>query len=134
MILWDERFRVGVGRIDDQHKELFAFTNGLEEDIQAGWQTGKANETVQFLVEYAKLHFRHEEDCMLKYQCPVAQINKDAHAQFLSAVEGFQRKLAFSPGKELITDIHEFLQSWLIQHICKIDVKLRPQAASPLKD
>ncbi len=133
MILWDERFRVGVGRIDDQHKELFVFTNALEEDLREGWQLGKVDEAVRFLVEYAKLHFRHEEDCMLRYQCPVAGINKEAHAKFLIAVEDFQRKLETSPGRELMTEIHEFLQSWLVNHICKIDVKLRSSSGSPPK-
>lgn len=134
MIEWNDRYKVGVERIDDQHKALFAFTNAIEESIRNGWQMGKANEAVQYLVDYARLHFRHEEDCMFRYKCPIAGVNKDAHAQFLAAIEDFQRKLESSPGWDLLSEIHEFLQSWLVKHICKIDVQLRPNAVSSQKD
>ena len=34
------------------------------------------------LDQYAAGHFRAEEQCMFRYQCPVAQANSEAHSEF----------------------------------------------------
>lgn len=126
MLAWEEKYRVGVGRIDTHHKQLFEFANDIEQSLQAGKLPPGAEEAVGFLVDYAKLHFEHEEKCMARHQCPIAHRNQEAHKQFLSAIATFQERLGKDPDIKLLANIHNFLESWLTNHICTIDVQLRP--------
>ena len=85
MIAWDESMSTGVERLDAQHKTLiekfnelslvFAGNNIAETRLAAG-------ELLDFLQFYAVWHFQQEEVLMDQYQCPIADVNKKAHAEF----------------------------------------------------
>jgi len=64
---------------------------------------------LSFLGTYAGTHFKFEEGCMERMQCPVHARNKQAHQAFLDMFSKFkERYLAEGPKPEL-------LQSYLLQ-------------------
>ena len=124
---WSEAFATGVSRIDDQHKMLFAmaadFRDALDESRGERVYAG----LLESLELYGVSHFSYEEGCMARFVCPVAADNKVAHALFVGMLEEFNVRYAArgfdaADARNLV----DTLEGWLADHICRIDVKLRP--------
>jgi len=123
---WSEQYATGDNRIDDQHRMIFQ----MAEDFRAALDEGKGERvyevTLQSLAAYVRTHFGYEERCMDQYACPVAEGNKKAHDKFVKVLaeftqryetRGFERPDAY----ELVDTIDR----WLVDHICRIDVRLK---------
>ena len=64
---------------------------------------------------------------MFRHKCPVAEENKAAHKKFKEVIPRFENRMqSEGPNVELAQEMHEFLEGWLKEHICKIDVQLKP--------
>jgi len=128
MITWDESMSTGLKDIDAQHREIIAKFNELSAAIERGYGADieLAGDILDFLQFYAVWHFEREEQCMLQYQCPVAQINKQAHAEF---VEKFGRFYEYwqEHGMDINVTYRTFqeLEEWIRTHIMGIDIQLR---------
>ncbi len=127
IITWDEsRMATGVESVDCQHQELINKINALHAACVAGTAKAELVTMVQFLGQYAKDHFAHEEGVMQQHRCPMRGQNKAAHAQFLKDYE----RLAELVEKEgastsLVLQLKDMLGHWLTNHICKVDTNLR---------
>lgn len=126
-IHWDNTYATGDEKIDEHHRQLFRFTNKLEELLNAPTvPPDQVEQLLLFLQTYINSHFRYEEACMLKRHCPVAQKNRDAHLAFQdffqNAHDEYQSQ-GFS--HEWLARLHNFIASWLSSHICEIDAQLR---------
>ena len=124
---WSEAFETGVSRIDTQHKMLFAmaadFRDALDESRGERVYAG----LLQSLELYVVSHFSYEEGCMARAVCPVAADNIVAHRRFIGMLEEFNLRYAergfdAADARNLV----DTLEGWLADHICRIDVKLRP--------
>lgn len=120
-------YATGIEHIDDQHKMLFQ----MSEDFRAALDEGKGEQVYGGLLRslhlYARSHFGFEEQCMAKYQCPVAHRNCVAHTKFMEVLMGFQQRFD-SHGFER-SDAHrlvDFIDQWLADHIGRIDVQIKP--------
>lgn len=123
---WKEEYATGVDRIDEQHKMIFK----MAEDFRAALDEGGGMSVYSTLLDalnlYCDGHFGFEEECMHKYECPVAQKNKKAHTGFLDTLSGFQQRFksnGYDSGdaRKLVDTI----DLWLADHICNIDVHLK---------
>lgn len=127
MIVWEDKFSTGVPELDKQHKNLFQYTNDLESLIndEAG-SKDLIDRTMFFIERYIEVHFGHEESCMFKHQCPVAEKNKEAHEKFIQKFKATQVKLKEEGDNDkILREFHHFLEKWLVEHIGKIDTKLK---------
>jgi hemerythrin len=127
MIKWEESYSTGVEKLDNQHKSLFQFCNDIEGIINDG---GISKEfmvsALKYLDQYVKVHFGQEETCMHKHACPIAGTNKIAHEKFIEAFHKFQSRLNEKGDTDgCLEELHHFLETWLVEHICKIDTKLK---------
>ena len=127
MIKWQESYSVGVYVLDEQHRELFNYCNDLEKilkDREVPKDT--VEQGLKFLEKYVTSHFGQEEKCMHQYACPMGKKNKLAHQKFIEAYKTFEKK--FSQEKDhyqILRQLHDFLETWLVEHICKIDTRLK---------
>lgn len=126
-ITWDESMSTGVARLDAQHRQLIQkfneFTHILEHPTLV---REKAGEILDFLQFYASWHFKHEEECMEQYQCPVADANKKAHAEFLSMFGKFYSDWQKNTmDLEMARTTHAQLYEWIVKHIVNVDTRLR---------
>jgi hemerythrin-like metal-binding protein len=86
----------------------------------------KCDELLNFLVSYVGTHFRYEEGCMEKANCPAHAINKQAHTAFLEVIGKFKARYAVEgPKPELLTSLHRAAADWIKNHILSIDIQLR---------
>ncbi len=135
MITWDESMSTGVPHIDAQHKELIKKFNEFSAAIEHGQgaDMNMAGDVLDFLQFYAVWHFEREEACMQQYQCPVAEQNKKAHAEFVKKFNRFYEHWQEN-GLDINVTYHAFieLEDWVRNHICGIDAQLKayvpPQA------
>ncbi|MEI7743761.1 MAG: hemerythrin family protein, partial [Chloroflexota bacterium] len=117
----------GAKSIDDQHRQLVDIINHLLLSMAGGKAKDEVGPILNDLAKYATTHFAHEEQCMVRFSCPVAQQNKDAHAAFvktfLAMKADFDRD---GPTATMAIRMQRELSDWIAQHIVGVDVKLRP--------
>ncbi|MBC2607361.1 bacteriohemerythrin [Pelagicoccus albus] len=126
-IEWDKGFATKDSHIDEQHQQIFRFTNRFESVAQQeDPDLHEVESLLSFLNTYIQNHFRYEEACMLKRKCPAAQKNRSEHIAFKAYLsrsietyrtEGYRKSWA--------KDLHKKLEDWLCNHICRVDVQLR---------
>lgn len=126
-IQWKEDFATGFDDIDQQHRQLFASVNEMEELLDAETlDEERIQSLIDFLTTYTKGHFVVEELCMAKHNCPVSQQNHEAHQRFLEfyrhALDEYESK---GPRRSWLRKLHATASAWLVNHICSVDVKLR---------
>ena len=127
MIQWDPKYETGEENIDKQHKLLFSQIDTLGRVLDGGDVATQLPRIVGQLKNYINIHFCYEELCMFRYKCPVAEQNKAAHNEFKEAIPRFENRMQSEGANvELAREIHQFLEAWLNEHICKIDVQLKP--------
>lgn len=128
MITWDESMSTGLNDIDAQHREIIAKFNEFSAAIERGYGADLelAGEILDFLQFYAVWHFEREEKCMAQYQCPVAQINKQAHTEFVEKFGRFYEHWQ-EYGMDINVTYQTFieLEEWIRNHIIGIDTQLR---------
>ncbi|MCV9387052.1 bacteriohemerythrin [Reichenbachiella ulvae] len=127
MITWKEDYNTGVQEIDEQHQDLFDYINQLDQCIRDEEYEGARIEIIlNFLQMFCATHFCLEEVCMRQRACPVQEKNKKAHDKFLSFYSEFQDKYRTTNNKELlIRKLREALETWLVNHILKIDMHIK---------
>ena len=128
---WSDDYNIGVESLDRQHRMLFTLANNFEAALNEGRGASVYDVLLRTLGQYIQYHFGVEDRCMQRYHCPVAQQNRDAHATLTARFAEFQQRDAehgFDDGEActLMTLIDE----WLTNHICSIDVHLRPYVQS----
>jgi hemerythrin len=126
MIVWDDSMSTGVAMIDEQHKMLFQSFNDFSEALSQITAREAAGEVLDFLQFYAVWHFQEEEKEMERFQCPAAEENKRAHAEFIRIFNQFYTQ--WQTGimtSELAVSSYEQLEKWLVDHVMGIDTQLR---------
>jgi hemerythrin-like metal-binding protein len=129
---WSDACATGVARLDQQHQRLFQ----LVEDFQAALVEGGGERVygglLHLLEHYVRAHFGLEEQYMDQYRCPIAAQNRAAHTQLVEVLAGFRQRYAahgFDPGESHA--LMRTLDQWLTDHVCRLDVQLRPYVPQP---
>lgn len=112
--------------IDKQHKKLIDIINQLEISRDSHCTPDMIQPVLASLENYVVEHFRFEEGLMEKRHCSAAAKNQEAHRMLVEKFgEWKQRYTASGKQLSLVTELHAFLNKWLIGHICKVDTCLR---------
>ncbi|HBX49888.1 MAG: hypothetical protein A2275_05465 [Bacteroidetes bacterium RIFOXYA12_FULL_35_11] len=118
--LWKESYALNIKEIDNQHIELFKI---LEELLNAMSQ-GQGNQVVLKIINnlenYARMHFGIEEKYMQKFGYEKFQDHFEAHQYFYKKMA--ECKQAFQSNNLIVTkDLMDFLNKWIVKHICGTD-------------
>ena len=125
-LAWKEEYSSGEEQVDKQHKVLFGYLEKLEKNMESGVTERQLNSLLGNLGLYTRSHFCYEEICMRKLQCPVSEKNKEQHAKLLDAYVHYLHRFEVEGiSDDLVQKLHDFLQSWLVNHILKIDTHLK---------
>jgi len=123
-IEWGQHLSVGVKVFDDEHKQLIALVNKLNQALQAGSAKKTMKEILSNLVNYTKIHFKHEEDYMVLYDYPEYQKHKQEHEALTNQVMDFLQR--YNSGKASFSlELMNFLKDWLTKHILGSDKKYK---------
>ena len=125
-IKWDDKYSTGNDDIDNQHKQIFAYLDDLEDHIENGASEKWVSDFMSALGLYTRSHFCFEEVCMRRAKCDVASQNKVQHGKLLVAFTAAnQRFKSEGISDELLQQLRKFLTSWLVNHIMKVDIHLQ---------
>jgi hemerythrin len=120
---WNDRFRINVDQIDNQHNKLFEIINHVQDTIHSEESDQVIGKALIDLAEYSNRHFASEEALMRKIDFAEFLRHRTMHA-------GFSKWLAdtltnIKQGRTV--NIHEFiafLKRWWEDHILREDKKI----------
>lgn len=123
--VWSKDLETGNAQIDNEHKQLIQASNRLLEACAAGKGRSELANTVDFLTQYTKTHFSHEEALQVRYRYPDYANHKRYHETFIKIVENLSSRLKTEgPTVQLVAEINKQLAGWLINHIKTEDAKV----------
>lgn len=129
LMLWKDKYNIGVALIDEQHRELFRrvddFLSVVRSDVSWENKVGKVNETLEFMKEYVVTHFRDEEE----YQRSVGYPSLDSHRDIHDGMVRYVVEVADQYEREgcreqLMQQFAGRLLAWLINHVASEDQKI----------
>ncbi len=121
---WSNAFRVGVKKLDTEHRRLFALVNELSETIGRTGKIEGHEKQKKELLQFTRLHFQSEESLMEKHRYPRLELQRKDHRDLLEQLERFagaEEKRA-RPRAQTAVD---YLKDWLIRHTLIEDLKYR---------
>lgn len=116
LISWTEKLSVNVKEIDDQHKELVAMLNELNDAMSLGKGRDVIEKIISRLGKYASEHFSTEEKYFTQFNYQDALAHNKKHEAFIKKISEFHED--FRSGNLTLTlAVRNFLKEWLINHI-----------------
>jgi hemerythrin-like metal-binding protein len=113
-MLWNKTLETGIAAIDDQHKELFR-----QADVLFGRENDdRVPQTLNFLVDYVKKHFRDEQLIHSKASYPKMEQHKKLHVDFEAAFKKLHEEYnSDSKNLKVLIKINKTFNDWLMNHI-----------------
>jgi hemerythrin-like metal-binding protein len=125
MFEWNDKYAIGVGSIDTQHKGLYAIGAELYAAMSAGQARERMSSILARLVQYTESHFAFEERLMQLHHYPDFAAHKAQHEALIRKISGFREDVQngmIGIGIPLL----QFVEGWLTDHIGKTDRKYVP--------
>jgi hemerythrin len=121
---WKPEYAIGIHSIDSQHRNLFAMFDELNQAMNEGQGNHRRmRRTLEWLVQYTKVHFAHEERLMLMQNYPGFRPHKTQHDALTRKVLALQND--YVEGKANMTgELVDFLKNWLVRHIQNTDARM----------
>jgi len=121
---WKESYSVGVQSLNDQHKVLIGHLNTIYQLFDCPDNKNQVGTLLSELEQYAQVHFKFEEDLIIKYKYHGLKNHALEHRLFENKVSEF--KARFNSADDKVTlDMLEFLADWLTGHILGSDQEYR---------
>lgn len=122
-VAWSEKYQIGIGEIDAQHRELLSLTNKLHEAVASGAEHAAISALLHTLEINVHEHFDFEEKLMREHHYPFAT----DHIALHNAYKNYSFKLhseieANTDDPQYIAfRINLFLADWLLNHFNRDD-------------
>jgi hemerythrin len=118
---WSKKFSVGVKEFDDQHKQLIAMINKLNDACGERCTLDIQKNILTEIVNYVKTHFETEEKYMRMFNFPGYNEHHSEHEKFIQKAVGLQmNSVAF--GFVSTLEIVNLLRQLLEDHLLKVDM------------
>jgi hemerythrin-like metal-binding protein len=124
-ILWDEKFSVGVGEIDEQHKKLVEILNELVALIQE-YPAGSDSDiesTIEKINEYKTFHFATEEKYFEQFNFKGAAEHIQKHRDFDQKITELVAAFQKDKSKDQLFELVDYMENWFIDHLLNTDRK-----------
>src|SRR4030042_6916572 len=118
-VLWKDDYSVGVEESDRQHRHLFEILNKLVARPADPSGSELVAQTLGEMYDYAKEHFKAEEELMQQYGYPELEAHKKKHEYLVGT------PYEMCSGEISADEIAEFLKVWWIIHVLNVDMKYK---------
>lgn len=119
LMIWSEKFSVGVHAIDDQHHEIFDSLNDLQTAVIDHHDREVISSLLSQVAEGTRAHFASEEAMMAKSKYNGMALHALKHQRLLEQLDAFVAR--FNRGFELNEHSLIFMRDWFIPHILEAD-------------
>lgn len=123
-------YLTGIELIDKEHTRLFELAEETYEVLQDEFSQDKAvriTHLVSELINYTRTHFSHEEAYQKSINYPYIAEHAAQHRQFedsLASLDLDEIENDLEGQNEMVQNLLDFLNNWLINHILKVDMLL----------
>ena len=132
-IVWREQMSIGIKAIDADHQHLIEIINHLEQAIQTPEKAkGGREDSLRILFgrlrAYTREHFSREEGMQSTSHYKGLKENQEEHRALISELDQLSSRFMEGPkADDPVSDeeMLKFLRHWLVDHIIKVDLKMR---------
>jgi|LGOV01.1.fsa_nt_gb hemerythrin len=123
MVHWDERYSVGVEKIDRQHETFFGLINRLEDLTHHDHFRDELPRLLNEIVEYASLHFKTEEAIMNEVGYDGIESHHENHESIKTDIYHECKKVVEKEATAMdIIWLYNYMNNWLKHHILEVDM------------
>ena len=122
--VWTKDLETGNTQIDNEHKQLVKAADELVTACLLGKGRQEIGNSIEFLSNYTKTHFAHEEELQTKYKYPEYAVHKSWHQGFVKDIEDVTAKLKAEGANIAVVALVNLKVTQLITHINTFDLKL----------
>jgi len=123
---WSKDFEVGIASIDKDHQTLFNSIKQLGEHISAQNGSEPIKATLNSLLLYVDEHFEKEERFLIGAGYPDFIAHKKEHDAFRDSIFSLRDYYTHNHDAVDAQKVVTFLESWLLNHILKVDKAYTP--------
>ncbi len=113
---WENKYRVGISIIDEQHKKLFGIINKTIYAKEHSDDTEELKEVLEEMTNYALEHFGTEEAYMLEFNYPEYKHHNEEHYDFITKTIAYFDRVV-NGDYHISNELLEYLKQWLVDHI-----------------
>lgn len=125
--LWKEEYKVGIDKIDEQHRQLFDKIEQLLEIAKSSDRNSnkqKCMEIIDFLVDYTVFHFDTEEALQREKKYVSYAQHIRIHMDFKNTVQVYKEMLSRDFTAKTLKSFIGTMLAWLVNHVCVCDRKI----------
>lgn len=115
LVIWQEKYALGMPEIDDQHRMLFDIMNKVWDGIIRNADSSIMEIALEDLERYTMLHFTEEEIFMRNINYPHFNQHVFLHQKFVERISNEKNKA--QQGQKISLELLHFLRDWLVNHI-----------------
>ncbi|MBW5390349.1 bacteriohemerythrin [Brachyspira hampsonii] len=136
-IVWEDKYKVGYKRIDDQHLELIEIINDLHDCMDNRNSKDEVlkeefKRALRKTVDYVAYHFSCEEKIMhaIKYNKIIE--HSSYHREFTQTIYNYV--ISYESGSlDAINNLVQYLKDWFLNHILVTDKKFIKEVKETLE-
>lgn len=129
-ILWRPTMAIGDATIDADHEHLIDLINEVEDTLQTSDGKATLAACLDQLTVYAKEHFEREEGLMRRAGYPRLEAHHQAHIELRTQFGAIRGKIEAASRQDLpaaeVEGLVTLLRHWLLDHVFKEDLQLKP--------
>jgi len=119
---WSDDYLIGIDEIDNQHKEFFKIGHQFFTECLADEGEECIHNTLKFLANYAREHFKAEEAFMKKIEYPRLENHARLHKDFLERYSDLMVEFKEAGRTDkMVNKIIAIVMDWLKDHIVEAD-------------
>ncbi|MBF0146258.1 MAG: hemerythrin family protein [Magnetococcales bacterium] len=121
-LVWDKDLFIGIQMVDQDHQQIVVLINQVLDAMETGRTSEKfLSSLLDELIQFAKEHFRREEDLMDQYGYPELQSHREVHRFLENKI--MNHKKAFLAGEAELGIAADLMKDWIVLHIQGVDRK-----------
>ena len=121
-IKWNNKYRVGIARFDNEHKEFIDIINKAIVMKEHNNNPEELKELIHEITMFAVNHFSEEESFMVEFDYPEYISHKEQHSDFANKMVAYFNKI-LDGDYQITNEILVYLKHWLLNHIRESDKK-----------
>lgn len=126
LVIWAEKYSVGVDRLDKDHIVLASLLNHVDEAKRFLTDERIVGQVISAFVDHAFTHFRREERLLEKYRYPDLANHQKLHQSLGQELGHLVAAHERSLDPAISDEIVNFLCVWLDDHLLKADMRYKP--------
>jgi hemerythrin len=125
LLPWNRACNVGVRAMDDQHAIMMDTMNELRLLLERGAKQVQADELLNKLIEFTRVHFWTEEQLMEQHGFPGLAGHRAEHQRLMAQLQKSVHRLQRGEAGQM-SDLLCFLHDWFIDHVEGLDQEYGP--------